>query len=202
RLRNHPSIALWCGNNEIDSAWAHYAWDTGWGWKEKLDSAELRNKIWADYEAVFHRILPEAVHKWAPGTDYWPSSPLRSLTGDESQHATQITGEGDVHYWGVWHAVEPFDNYNQKIGRFMSEYGFQSFPELKTVLEYAEEDQLELESKVMLAHQKNGRGNQLIKEYMNQYLPEPKDFKSFLYMSQLLQAQAIQTAIEAHRRNK
>lgn len=202
RLRNHPSIALWCGNNEIDSAWAHYAWDKGWGWKEKLDSAELRDKIWADYEAVFHRILPEAVHKWAPGTDYWPSSPLRSLTGDESQHATQITGEGDVHYWGVWHAVEPFDNYNQKIGRFMSEYGFQSFPELKTVLEYAEEDQLELESKVMLAHQKNGRGNQLIKEYMNQYLPEPKDFKSFLYMSQLLQAQAIQTAIEAHRRNK
>ncbi|MUG44141.1 beta-mannosidase [Paenibacillus woosongensis] len=202
RLRNHPSIALWCGNNEIDSAWAHYAWDTGWGWKEKLDSAELRDKIWADYEAVFHRILPEAVHKWAPGTDYWPSSPLRSLTGDENQHATQITGEGDVHYWGVWHAVEPFDNYNQKIGRFMSEYGFQSFPELKTVLEYAEEDQLELESKVMLAHQKNGKGNQLIKEYMGQYLPEPRDFKSFLYMSQLLQAQAIQTAIEAHRRNK
>ncbi|WP_055109205.1 beta-mannosidase [Paenibacillus ihumii] len=202
RLRNHPSIALWCGNNEIDSAWAHYAWNTGWGWKEKYDSAKLRDKIWADYEAVFHRILPEAVQKWAPGTDYWPSSPLRSLTGDENQHATQITGEGDVHYWGVWHAVEPFDNYNQKIGRFMSEYGFQSFPELRTVLKYATEDQLELESKVMLAHQKNGRGNQLIKEYMSQYLPEPRDFKSFLYMSQLLQAQAIQTAIEAHRRNK
>ncbi|MNJ47856.1 hypothetical protein D3C77_430280 [compost metagenome] len=84
----------------------------------------------------------------------------------------------------------------------MSEYGFQSFPELNTVLKYAPEDQLELESKIMLAHQKNGRGNQLIKEYMGQYLPEPRDFKSFLYMSQILQAQAIQTAIEAHRRHK
>ncbi|WP_110933886.1 beta-mannosidase [Paenibacillus bouchesdurhonensis] len=202
RLRNHPSIALWCGNNEIDSAWAHYAWGTGWGWKEKYDSSEIREQIWADYKAVFHRILPEAVNEWAPGTDYWPSSPLRSLTGDENQHATQVTGEGDVHYWGVWHSVEPFDNYNQKIGRFMSEYGFQSFPELDTVLKYAQEEQLELESKVMLAHQKNGRGNQLIKEYMGQYLPEPRDFKSFLYMSQILQAQAIETAIEAHRRHK
>lgn len=202
RLRNHPSIALWCGNNEIDSAWAHYAWGTGWGWKEKYESSEIRDQIWSDYEAVFHRILPDAVNEWAPGTDYWPSSPLRSLTGDENQHATQVTGEGDVHYWGVWHAVEPFDNYNKKIGRFMSEYGFQSFPELDTVLKYAPEEQLELESKVMLAHQKNGRGNQLIKEYMGQYLPDPRDFKSFLYMSQILQAQAIETAIEAHRRHK
>lgn len=202
RLRNHPSIALWCGNNEIDSAWAHYAWNTGWGWKEKYDSSEIRDRIWDDYQVVFHRILPEVVNEWAPGIDYWPSSPLRSLTGDENQHAAQVTGEGDVHYWGVWHAVEPFDNYNKKIGRFMSEYGFQSFPELNTVLKYAPEEQLELESEVMLAHQKNGRGNQLIKEYMGQYLPEPRDFKSFLYMSQILQAQAIETAIEAHRRNK
>ncbi|MNN06187.1 hypothetical protein D3C81_1189690 [compost metagenome] len=84
----------------------------------------------------------------------------------------------------------------------MSEYGFQSFPELKSVMNYATESDLELESEVMLAHQKNGRGNQLIKEYMDMYLPEPKDFKSFLYMSQVLQADAIKIAIEAHRRNK
>ncbi|GJM82944.1 hypothetical protein HMSSN139_54400 [Paenibacillus sp. HMSSN-139] len=113
-----------------------------------------------------------------------------------------MTGEGDVHYWGVWHAVEPFDNYNRRVGRFMSEYGFQSFPELESVLTYAPESELALESDIMLAHQKNGRGNQLIKEYMDLYLPAPKDFKSFLYMSQVLQAEAIRTAIEAHRRNK
>ncbi|MNC29142.1 hypothetical protein D3C75_773800 [compost metagenome] len=84
----------------------------------------------------------------------------------------------------------------------MSEYGFQSFPELKSVLSYAEEADMELESEVMLAHQKNGRGNLLIKEYMDIYLPEPKDFRSFLYMSQLLQAEAMRVAIESHRRNK
>lgn len=203
RLRNHPCIALWCGNNEIDSAWSQYLENAGWGWKEKGPyTSEIRDRIWHDYQAVFHNILPKAVADGANGVAYWPSSPLRDLTGDEKQHAYKIFGEGDVHYWGVWHASEPFNNYNTQIGRFMSEYGFQSFPELDSVLRYAPESELALESEVMLAHQKNGRGNQLIKQYMDMYLPEPKDFKSFLYLSQILQAEAIKTAIEAHRRNK
>ncbi|RCW45502.1 beta-mannosidase [Paenibacillus prosopidis] len=199
RLRNHPSIVLWCGNNEIDSAWAQYDEDGGWGWKKNYNQ-EQRATIWADYEAVFHRILPEAVTAFAPGTEYWPSSPLISLSGDINQHAHPLSGEGDVHYWGVWHAVEPFENYNVKIGRFMSEYGFQSFPEYDTVMTFAVEQDLALDSKVMRAHQKNGDGNRLIKEYMDIYMNEPKDFPSFLYMSQVLQAEAMKMAIEAHRR--
>ncbi|MEK4435433.1 beta-mannosidase [Paenibacillus sp. FSL K6-2862] len=201
RLRNHPSIVLWCGNNEIDSAWAHYIEDGGWGWKKDYN-AEQREKIWADYEAIFHELLPEVVEAYAPGVDYWPSSPLVSLTGDDKQHANPSTSEGDIHYWGVWHSVEPFENYNVYVGRFMSEYGFQSFPEYKSVRKYAEEEDLALESEVMLAHQKNGAGNRLIKQYMDMYMHEPKDFPSFLYMSQVLQAEAMKTAIEAHRRRK
>ncbi|MEI2285039.1 beta-mannosidase [Paenibacillus polysaccharolyticus] len=201
RLRNHPSIVLWCGNNEIDSAWAHYIENGGWGWKKDYN-AEQRERIWADYEAIFHDLLPEVVEAYAPGIDYWPSSPIVSLTGDEKQHAHPSTSEGDIHYWGVWHNVEPFENYNIYVGRFMSEYGFQSFPEYKSVRTYAEEEDLALESEVMLAHQKNGAGNRLIKQYMDMYLHEPKDFPSFLYMSQVLQAEAMKTAIEAHRRRK
>lgn len=201
RLRNHPSIVLWCGNNEIDAAWAQYDEHGGWGWKKHYDQ-ETRDKIWRDYEAIFHHLLPEVVSQYAPGMDYWPSSPMQDLTGDIHQHAGSDTPHGDIHYWGVWHNVEPFENYNVNIGRFMSEYGFQSFPEYRTVRTYAEEDDMALLSKVMLKHQKNGQGNSLIKQYMDMYLPEPKDFPSFLYMSQVLQAEAMKMAIEAHRRRK
>jgi beta-mannosidase len=201
RLRNHPCIALWCGNNEIDTAWSQYDENAGWGWKQQYAS-EIRGKIWKDYENIFHRLLPDTVSTFAPGAAYWPSSPMCALTGDRNQHAYNTSTRGDIHYWGVWHAVESFENYNVNIGRFMSEYGFQSFPEYKSVRTYAEHSDMELESKVMLAHQKNNRGNQLIKQYMDMYLKEPKDFQAFLYMSQVLQAEAMKTAIEAHRRKK
>jgi beta-mannosidase len=201
RLRNHPSIALWCGNNENDIAWSQYDEKAGWGWKEQY-TPELRDKIWGDYEVVFNVILPKAVSKNAPGTDYWPSSPLSKWSGDINQHAKNDSTSGDIHYWGVWHGLEPFENYNTTIGRFASEYGFQSFPEEQTVRAYAEEKDMELESDVMLLHQKNGRGNLLIKEYMKKYFKDAKDFPSFLYMSQVQQAEAIKMAIEAHRRNK
>ncbi|PZD95005.1 glycoside hydrolase family 2 protein [Paenibacillus sambharensis] len=201
RLRNHPSIALWCGNNEIDSAWAHYDENAGWGWKQQY-TQEQREKLWADYEAIFHRILPLAVSTFDPLADYWPSSPMQDLTGDIHQHAHPETSTGDIHYWGVWHAVEPFENYKSKLGRFMSEYGFQSFPEERTVRSYAEEADMELESDVMVCHQRHNSGNRLIKEYMDMYLKNPKDFPSFLYMSQVLQGEAMKMAVEAHRRRK
>lgn len=201
RLRNHPCLALWCGNNEMDSAWAHYIERMGWGWKQQY-SHEIREKIWRDYETIFHEILPEVVETYDPGADYWPSSPMSDLTGDERQHSTYTSTSGDMHYWDVWHGEKPLEDYKKVIGRFMSEYGFQSFPELKTVKTYAEEEDMALESEVMLHHQKNPRGNQLIKTYMDQYYKEPKDFPSFLYMSHILQADAIRLAIEAHRAKK
>ncbi|MED5020978.1 glycoside hydrolase family 2 TIM barrel-domain containing protein [Paenibacillus chibensis] len=201
RLRNHPSIVLWCGNNEIDTAWSHYNEHGGWGWKQQY-TPDIREKLWSDYEKIFHAILPDAVAAFAPGMPYWPSSPMFDLTGDVRQHATNDSAAGDIHYWGVWHNEEPFEHYNVYVGRFMSEYGFQSFPEYKSVRHYAEESDLQLESPVMLAHQKNGHGNRLIKQYMDKYMHEPKDFPSFLYMSQVLQAEAMKMAIEAHRRRK
>lgn len=201
RLRHHPSLVLWCGNNEIDSAWSHYAEGRGWGWKQSF-SHEQREQLWADYEAVFHQILPGQVQEFMPEIPYWPSSPLVNLTGDERQHTRNDSTEGDIHYWGVWHNSEPFENYSKYVGRFMSEYGFQSFPEYRTVRTYAEEQELALESEVMLAHQKNAKGNQLIKTYMDRYMQEPRDFVSFMHMSQILQAEAMGMAIEAHRRRK
>ncbi len=201
RLRNNPCIVLWCGNNEIDGAWSNFNEDAGWGWK-KLYSDELREKLWAAYEAVFHQVLPEVVAEFAPGIDYWPSSPMQGITNNADQHATNDSSHGDIHFWAVWHSSEPFENYKLNVGRFMSEYGFQSFPEYKTVRSYANDEDMALDSEVMLHHQKHGRGNFLIKEYSDKYLKDPKNFVSFLYMSQVLQAESMKMAIEAHRRSK
>ncbi len=185
RLRNHPSIVLWCGNNESETAWQH------WGWKEKLPDV-----LWENYKKIFLRLLPEVVEKYDPSRPYWSSSPSSDLEEDaESQKS------GDLHYWAVWHASMPFSEYEKQFPRFMSEYGFQSFPEIDTVKKYANEaDRASIETPVMLAHQRHPRGNQLIREYMLREYVEPKDFESFLYVSQVLQAEGIKLGTEHLRR--
>jgi beta-mannosidase len=194
RLRNHPCLALWCGNNEIDVAWSQ---DTpgGWGWKERF-SEDLRKKLWNDYENIFHRLLPQIIDQYDPQTFYWPSSPL----ADWNKRASYESTSGDIHYWGVWHGREPFENFKLKIGRFMSEYGFQSFPELRTIKSYTLPEDWDIDSEVMAAHQRSGIGNRRIKEYMDMYYRSPKNFESLLYVGQVLQAEGIKSAIEAHRR--
>ena len=187
RLRNHPSIALWCGNNEIDEGWHN------WGWQNAFTRRQ-RTKIWGDYEKIFHQILPEAVKTHDPGAFYWPSSP-RYGRGD----ARSLT-EGDAHDWSVWHDGAPFEVLPDRVPRFMSEYGFQSFPEMATVKTFAEEADWDLESEVMTSHQKHPRGNQVIRTYMERHYHMPDTFPDFLYLSQLLQAEGMKTGIEAHRR--
>ena len=184
RLRNHPSVVLWCGNNEVETAWHH------WGWKQNLPA-----KLWDDYKKIFHGVLPEVVAQHDPARPYWPSSPSSNLEDDSDSQRI-----GDIHYWEVWHASKPFDYYERQRPRFMSEYGFQSFPAIETVKAYTVPTDHDIQSPVMLAHQKHPRGNQLIREYMLRDFPEPKDFESFLYASQVLQAEGIRVGAEHLRR--
>ncbi len=184
RLRNHPSIVLWAGNNEVDAGWH------GWGWKQALPAT-----VWDDYEKIFDGVLPEVISSLDPSTPYWPSSPLGGLQDDPGSSRS-----GDMHFWGVWHASLPFSTYEAQLPRFMSEYGFQSFPQLDTVNKYTLPADHDIQSPVMRAHQRHPRGNQLIREYMLRDYPEPKDFESFLYVSQVLQAEGIKVGAEHFRR--
>ena len=185
RLRNHPSIAIWVGNNEIETAWMH------WGWKDKLPA-----KLWDDYKKIFLGVLPEVVGELDPSRAYWSSSPSSNFEDDADSQKS-----GDVHYWAVWHAAAPFTEYEKQFPRFMSEYGFQSFPEFETVKTYTlPADRTSIESPIMTAHQRHPRGNQLIREYMLREFKEPKDFASFLYVSQVLQADGIKIGTEHFRR--
>lgn len=192
RLRNHPSISLWCGNNECLEAWYN------WGLRRRYEKQGVADIIWKQYLDLYHGTLPYVVKELNPEVFYWPSSPYSSVDGSPDPD------KGDAHLWRVWGGEEPVEVYNQATARFFSEYGFQSFPDRETVLKYAPDTtQHFIDSDVMLAHQRAGTGaNRRIEKYLLNSYPEPKDFNSLLYMSQVLQGDAIKTAIEAHRRNK
>lgn len=193
RLRNHPSIALWCGNNE-----AYYFWHN-WDLKKNYanQNPEYAQVIWRQYTDLFHKLLPEMVEQYHSESTYRPSSPYGYPgEGDSPNH-------GDRHYWGVWHGKEPTTKFNEERSRFFSEYGFQSFPEFESVKIFAPEPtDWDIESEVMMAHQRAGNyANPRIREYLINEYKEPNGFEGFLYMSQILQGDAIKIAIEAHRRD-
>jgi beta-mannosidase len=193
RLRNHASIALWCGNNECLEAWF------GWGWERsyRQQNPKYAETIWKQYDTLFHHLLADVVAEYVPESFYWPSSPYYRPEGGTSDKS------GDRHYWAVWHQRKPISEYNKERGRFFSEYGFQAFPEFESVKQYAPNpDDWNITSEVMMAHQRGGNhANELIKDYLLNEYRQPKDFESFLYMNNVLQGDAIRTAIEAHRRD-
>ena len=190
RLRDHPSIIIFCGNNETEEAFH-------WQDRDSLNTS-ARMQMWQDYLTVFSGILARTVNRLAPETPYWPSSPSSDYeeTSDKFQ-------SGDFHDWSVWHGRVPFSEYEKHNPRFMTEFGFQSFPEMATVDAFTlPEDRTSIFTPVMLAHQKNNEGNSIIHDYMLKYYSEPKDFASFLYASQVLQAEGIKIGAEHLRRNR
>ena len=192
RLRNHCSIALWCGNNECQDV--YYGWGGRYNYYKEKGVEELTTKQFKD---MYFRTLPEVVDEYGGGISYRPSSPYAfEDTPSDGIH-------GDAHYWGVWHGRDSIGHYNVEKARFFSEYGFQSFPELESVKIYApEERDWSINSEVMMAHQRAGSyANNLIKEYMDEEFRTPEDFPSFLYVGSILQGDAIKTAVEAHRRD-
>jgi|CZKF01.1.fsa_nt_gi beta-mannosidase len=184
RLRNHPSIVLWCGNNETESAF-------GWGTRNGLP-ADVRFQMWQDYLTEFSGILPRVVARLDAETPYWPSSPSADYEALSDHYQS-----GDTHDWNVWHGRVPFSEYEKHHWRFVTEYGFQSFPEMRTVESFTQpEDRTGIFTPVMLAHQKNNEGNSLIQDYTAKDYPAPKDFASFLYVSQVVQAEGIKIGAE------
>ncbi len=198
RLRNHASLALWCGNNEIDLAWSNYDENGGWGWKKNYSPAQ-RQEIWRAYETIFKEVLADAVTQYDPMRSYRHSSPITSTSETHSNY--QTLNEGDIHYWDVWHGRKPIEEAHKVLGRFMSEYGFQAFPEMNTIEQYATDADYSIDSEVMLAHQRSPIGNEAILEYMQMYYQVPNSFEDFIYLQQQLQSDAMVMAIEAHRHN-
>jgi len=186
RLRGRTCLALWCGNNEMEWFLAG-----GFGGERNADYRD-------DYLRIFHEMIPEIVGALDPDVSYWPSSP----SSGEPFVDPNAQDRGDGHYWDVWHGRQPFTAYRTQYHRFMSEFGFESFPALETCRSFAPDDQLNITSHVMECHQKNRAGNGLILYYMAHTFRFPKDFEMMCYVSQLLQAEAMRYGVEHWRRNR
>ncbi|MEZ2127251.1 MULTISPECIES: glycoside hydrolase family 2 protein [unclassified Sinorhizobium] len=182
RLSSHPSIALWCGDNELVGALTWFD-----------ESRKDRDRYLVSYDRL-NRTIEQAVKKAAPGAIWWPSSPASGyLDFGDAWHAD---GSGDMHYWSVWHENKSFDNYRSVRPRFCSEFGFQSYTSLPVIKTYADPKDMNIASPVMELHQKNAGGNERIAGTMFRYFRFPKDFPNFVYLSQIQQGLAIKTAVE------
>lgn len=190
RLRNHASLAMWCGNNEILEALKY------WGFQKKY-SPETYKLMWDGYDKLFRELLPEKVKQLDAGRFYLHSSPYAANWG-----RPESWGTGDSHNWGVWYGRKAFESLDTDLPRFMSEFGFQSFPEMKTIAAFASPDDYHIESEVMNAHQKSSIGNALIRTYMERDYAVPHKFEDFVYVGLVLQGRGIRRGLEAHRRNR
>ena len=188
RLRQHPSLATWCGNNEIREGLKY------WGWAKRYPK-EVYERFWHDYEALFAGLIPKTLRQEDPLRPYIESSPDTVNWGRPKE-----LGLGESHYWGVWYGREPFEILRERMPRFMSEFGVQSFPMLPSISRFARpETDYALESEVMKAHQKSSIGNDVILHYIRQDYPEPRDFADFVYLSQVMQGRGIALGIRAQR---
>ncbi|MEI6347927.1 MAG: glycoside hydrolase family 2 protein [Bacteroidota bacterium] len=189
RLSSHPSIALWCGNNENYEGWANWGWQKQYGY-----SAADSTSIWSGNRKLFETVIPQALKESYGNVffNYHPSSPANGW-GRDTAYKT-----GDVHYWGVWWGMEPFSSYRKKVGRFVSEYGFQGYPSIMTLEQAANQAIDSLNQPSLATHQKHSRGYQTIDEYLQRDYPKPKSVEDYVYISQLMQADGMGEAIKAH----
>lgn len=191
RLRQHPCLAVWCGNNEVEVAWKNWGWQKQYGYSSQ-DSVE----IWEQYRSLFQELIPQLVKQYQPEANYTSTTPLSNWGSPENFN------HSSMHYWGVWHGKEPFENFESNVGRFMVEYGFQSFPSLATLQKVIGDSNLYWGSPMLDHRQKSYIGNGLIMNHIEQYYDEPKTFEQFIELSQTVQAKAMQMAISAHLKNQ
>ena len=184
RISEHPSLALFCGNNELDVAWYNWGWQDRYG----LHGADS-SKVWDDHKSFFHERLRLATSPWT----YTHTSPLSNWGNAEGLR------NGDLHYWGVWHGDSTFASFAGNVGRFVSEYGFQSYPDSSHLARYIPPEQLHIGSPALSYRQRSYRTDRPIWDAIRHELGMvPTSLGGFISASQQVQAKAYERAITEH----
>lgn len=187
RISSHPSVVYLNGNNEVAVAWKNWGFQSTYSLSKK--EQQIIEKAYTD---LFHGLLPVSIAQFTT-LPYVHTSPLSNWGKDS------LFNHGTQHYWGVWHGKDPLNDFAKKSGRFNAEFGFQSFPEYATLLTFSDTTDWYLTSPVMKQHQKSYVGNGMMKKHADLLFGESTDFKTFVYYSQLVQAEGVELAIVAHR---
>lgn len=185
RLRHHASIGLVCGNNEVEACIGAH-------------SEESKRVCIPIQIELFEDVIPEIVEKVCPEIPYICTSPITCGHFIDPENENY----GDSHYWTVWHGGKPFTEYRNHFFRYLSEFGFQSFPSEKSIKEFTLPEDRNIFSRVMEKHQRNAGANSKIISYLSQTYLYPTEFGTLLYASQLLQAEAMRYCVEHLRRNR
>ena len=198
RLRHHPSLALWCGNNEIEWLWNMYSKSC-----DIIEDPDILIKYKNGYINLFEVILPDLIKELDPLRAYWPSSPSNGFVGlNVGISDSNSPNHGDSHFWAVWHGGKPFSAYRKFNSRFISEFGFESFPSIKTIKSFCPPEQLKFNTPILENHQKNSAGNTKIMRYTKRRFLIPEDFEKQTILSQIAQAEAIEYGVEHWRQNR
>jgi beta-mannosidase len=188
RIQHHPSLAIWCGNNEVEVAWHNWGWQQTYGM-----SPEDSTRMWTAYRTLFEEVLPDRVWVLDKSHPYVPTSPISNWGNAEGLR------HGDLHYWGVWHGDAPLEELSTNVGRFISEYGFQSYPDLATLQEYASPEELAGDGPFWTKRQRSYKGDRAITDMAARYGIPVEDREQLIRVSQELQARAYGLAIAAHK---
>ncbi len=187
RMSDHPCVALWCGNNELDVAWRNWGWQDRYG----IHGADSLRVI-ADHDSLFQG-LHTRMYMRSMEQVYTHTSPLSNWGNAEGLR------HGDLHYWGVWHGDSAFSSFRHNVGRFVSEYGFQSYPDSATLATQLDRDQLHLGSAFLADRQKSYKTDKpILTAIEREFGVHPLGLGEFILFSQLAQAEAYRQAIWAH----
>lgn len=182
RMTTHPSLALWCGNNEIETMFSYMPKTV---------------KLMKSYEEFFYHTLPDFI-KNMTDISYIPTSPI----GSECFKECSSDNVGDTHMWNVWHGLKKLDYYATRYSRFLSEFGLESLPSMKAIKTFAPKEEYGINSAAFNRHQKCVGGNEKMLFYLTEMFNFPKNFEDLPYLTGIVQSECIKNATVHFRQNK